>query len=84
MATTERVQEVTAGSEASEVGQLVRDASKDKVGVIMGNLAGRYQLRPVHMPSTTPGERWPVPPDPPSPDGGPRTVGHTRIRRNAA
>ncbi|MDX3853774.1 hypothetical protein PV679_24590 [Streptomyces sp. AK02-01A] len=47
MATTERGHDTTAGSEAPEVGQLVRDTTRNKVGVVMGEWAGRYSLRPV-------------------------------------
>jgi hypothetical protein len=47
MATTERAQNAKAGSHTPEVGQLVRDPSRDKVGVVMGEWGGRYQLRPV-------------------------------------
>ncbi|MFI2348667.1 hypothetical protein ACH492_16780 [Streptomyces sp. NPDC019443] len=47
MATTERAQEATAGSGEPEVGQLVRDMTTDKVGVVMGDWAGRYMLRPL-------------------------------------
>lgn len=47
MATTERAQEATAGSDVPEVGQLAYDLSAKKVGVLMGEWAGRYMLRPL-------------------------------------
>lgn len=47
LATTERAQEATAGSDVPEVGRLAYDLSAKKVGVLMGEWAGRYMLRPL-------------------------------------